>query len=178
MGKKRVLKRVNKKPVVKEKSIDKTIIGGQITGINVRAFEIRNASLFDCEIFASKIFHSSLKKCKVFNSEIDASNIFDSKLHEVKLAGCGTVCCKISTASLALRRFPPEIRRMILDLCINPDFGITPPVVIALRGEPQLYGEALETWDKKCVVLLYPAIYKDFKKLPKVRRKAIKAVRL
>lgn len=158
--------------------LSKTIIGGQIEGIAVRGYEIRNANLWNCQIYTSKISHSALHSCKIYSSKIEYSNIFHTTLHEVKHARCGLSCCETSKASLALKRFPPELRNMILAACIQPLFGITPNVVIALRGEPQLYQEALGAWDAQCVVSLKPETYGQYEELVMKRGRQITAVRL
>lgn len=178
MGKKRTTKSNGKKAAFEKKPFAKNIIGGRVDGISVRAFEIRNADLWNCEIYVSKILNSSLNNCKVFNSEIESSNVFDSKLHEVQLSSCETSRCEISAASLALRRFPSEIRRIILGYCIEPEYGVTPPVVAALRGEPQLYGEVLELYYKRCVVPMSPKTFKEYKKMSKRVFKEVKQVRM
>jgi hypothetical protein len=45
---------------------------------------------------------------------------------------------------LSLRRFPPEIRHMIFCDCVHFKDGKTPAILVALRGDPELYYEALQ----------------------------------
>ena len=56
--------------------------------------------------------------------------------------------CQTITAPLAFRRFPAEIRALIFEEAVEWD-GKMPNLVVALRGDPQLYREALGRFSKK-----------------------------
>ena len=51
--------------------------------------------------------------------------------------------CQVTFSPLALRRFPPEIRSLIFAHTAEYN-GKTPNIIKALRGDEELYCEALE----------------------------------
>ena len=49
---------------------------------------------------------------------------------------------------LALRKLPPEIREMIFRYCVDFTDRKTPPLIVALRGDQELYHEAMKLFYK------------------------------
>jgi hypothetical protein len=54
----------------------------------------------------------------------------------------------MTSSPLALRRFPPEIRAMIFTGCIHFGGFKTPAIIITLRGDKQMYEEAIQIFYK------------------------------
>ena len=73
---------------------------------------------------------------------------------------------KMEQSTNALRRVPPEIRRMIFKYClkrnVNAKRHTTPSLLAALRAAPGLYDEALEVYYKINIVVLTPMTYEGF----------------
>jgi hypothetical protein len=58
-----------------------------------------------------------------------------------------------SLKACLFRKFPPEVREIIFDEAIEWD-GKTPALIVALRGDPVLYFEALEVLSKSNVFIM------------------------
>jgi hypothetical protein len=108
-------------------------------GLIQRCSEIWNAELH------RMVVHSS----DIINSTIARSGLYTSALHKCKLTNNTIRDSEITTSPLALRRFPPEIRQVIFREALG-GMVYTPELIIALRGDPQLYFEALEVLGKTC----------------------------
>lgn len=147
---------------------------GSANGITVRNTHIINCVLEYVVIHNSTIERSTLSNCNVFNAKITESTVLDSKLHDTPLGSrCSVTACKVTTCTLALREFPPEIRDMIVRYCMEFVHGKTPPLLIALRGDPDLYQQAL-----KFLYRLNPFVLdaKTILKLDKISKKVLKNI--
>jgi hypothetical protein len=89
-----------------------------------------------------------LSNCELSNCTIFNSSLVDSKLCETKIINCSMDNCAMASLPLALRRFTPEIRAMILAGCIEFKDRKTPALIIALRGDKDLYQEAIRVFYK------------------------------
>jgi hypothetical protein len=119
-----------------------------ISGVIIRKTILRNCVLRHVELHTSTITDSSLEQCEIYNCSIDNSTAEDSKLHECNWRELQTHRCIVSTSPLALRRFPPEIRTLILQRCMDYADRRTPAIILALRGDPELYQEAIRLFYK------------------------------
>jgi uncharacterized protein YjbI with pentapeptide repeats len=133
-------------------TIRKTILRNCVLRhVKIHASTISN-SLYHCTVHTSTISEEcSLEKCNVLNSTISGCTAIDSDIHESTFTKVKMNRCNITTSPLALRRFPPEIRAMILAYCTlwkcwKPK---TPDMILALRGDQQLYQEALRAFHKQ-----------------------------
>jgi hypothetical protein len=115
--------------------------------VELRNMTIRDCSLRYVQIHGSVIHSSTFDNCQLFNCTVFDSNLLESELHETKIMGCSLKSCKSTASPLAFRKFPPEIREMIFQRCIGFN-GNTPPLFIALRGDQELYKEALGVFCK------------------------------
>lgn len=130
------------------------VLGRLQRGENVKTYEnhtientgIREVVLRDhCLVRRVEVDTSIANNCQFVYSTLRGIN----KLHRCVLFDClvGSRTtlnhCQVITATLGFRRFPVEIRVLIFLKAIDWK-GTTPPLVIALRGDPQLYREALE----------------------------------
>jgi hypothetical protein len=72
----------------------------------------------------------------------------ESEVHETKIHSSSMDGCIVTTSPLALRKFPPEIREMIFQRCIDTRDNKSPSIIIALRGDKELYREAIKVFYK------------------------------
>jgi hypothetical protein len=56
--------------------------------------------------------------------------------------------CAMTSSPPAFQRFPPEVRAMIFGRCIDFRKTKTPILLIALRGDEELYTEAIKIFYK------------------------------
>jgi uncharacterized protein YjbI with pentapeptide repeats len=134
-----------------------------INGTTIRKTKFTGCTFRHAEIFGSTIAGSTLSNVKLSNCTIDnstltqvhitnctvvSSSLLDSKLHETKIANCSMDNCTMTSSPLALRRFPPEIRAMIFNGCIHFADHKTPAIIIALRGDKEMYEEAIQIFYK------------------------------
>ncbi|KAN0115289.1 hypothetical protein V8E51_004833 [Hyaloscypha variabilis] len=134
-----------------------------INGTTIRKTKFTGCTFRHAEIFGSTIAGSTLSNVKLSNCTIDnstltqvhitnctvvSSSLLDSKLHETKIANCSMDNCTMTSSALALRKFPPEIRAMIFNGCIHFGGFKTPAIIITLRGDKQMYEEAIQIFYK------------------------------
>jgi hypothetical protein len=117
-------------------------------GIEIRKAVIRSSSLNYIHIHGSTISDSTLKKCKLFNCIIRDCSLTEYEVHETKIHSSSMDGCIVTTSPLALRKFPPEIREMIFQRCIDTRDNKSPSIIIALRGDKELYREAIKVFYK------------------------------
>jgi hypothetical protein len=61
--------------------------------------------------------------------------------------------CNVTTSPLAIRKFPPGVREMIFQRCIDTKdnkekYNKSPPIIVSLRSDKELYQEAIEVFYK------------------------------
>jgi hypothetical protein len=122
-----------------------------LSGVTIRKTMVKNCVLRYVEIHTSTISNSTLEHCQLFNSTIDNGSAEDTMIHECKFRGLKMKRCKVTTSPLGLRRFPPEIRAMIFEYSTPWDSNKakTPEILVALRGDCELYEEAIKTFYKQ-----------------------------
>jgi len=122
-----------------------------LSGVTIRKTMVKNCVLRYVEIHTSTISTSTLEHCQLFNSTIDNGSAEDTMIHECKFRGLKMKRCKVTTSPLGLRWFPPEIRAMIFEYSTPWDASRakTPKILIALRGDCELYEEAIKTFYKQ-----------------------------
>lgn len=77
--------------------------------------------------------------------------------------------CTTTKFPLALRNFAPEIWSLILKYCVWPvGYNKFPPIVTALRGDNELYQEALKIFYGRTCHILSPHTTRAFDALPRV----------
>jgi hypothetical protein len=79
--------------------------------------------------------------------------LVESDVHETKIHSSSMDGCNVTTSPLALRKFPPEIREMIFQRCIDTKDNKekdnkSPPIIVSLRSDKELYQEAIEVFYK------------------------------
>jgi uncharacterized protein YjbI with pentapeptide repeats len=116
--------------------------------VEIRTSEISNTTLYQCKVYTSMISNSSFDNCIIFNSTINGCTATNSKVHECKFAKLKTNGCTVTTSPLAFRKFSPEIRETIFRDCVDFKDRKTPPLLIALRGDKELYQEAIQLFYK------------------------------
>jgi hypothetical protein len=139
----------------------------------IHASTISNSSIYQCTVHTSTISEECfLEKCNVLNSTINGCTAIDSNIHESAFTKVKMNRCKITTSPLALRRFAPEIRAMIFRYCTPWECrkARTPDMIVALRGDEELYQEALRAFYKHNLFRL------DFSNLSKLELMCTKAV--
>jgi hypothetical protein len=124
-----------------------------IENISIRVAMIRNRCI---------LRNVSLESSFCNNSQLFNSTIQSTTLHRSILFDCtwnetiATKHCQIIDKPLAFRRFPAEIRALIFEGAVEYNsekvdcqgFSGMPPLVVALRGDPLLYREALAQFYK------------------------------
>jgi uncharacterized protein YjbI with pentapeptide repeats len=132
--------------------------------VKIYASTISNSSMYQCNVHTSTISEEcSFEKCNMVNSTINGCTAVDSDIHESTFTKVKMNRCKITTSPLALCRFAPEIREIIFGYCISSitvSFN-TPNILIALRGDSELYQEALRTFYKQN---WFPLAFRNFSK--------------
>jgi hypothetical protein len=88
----------------------------------------------DSQFFNSTINRSILKNCVLFDCTWDEETTMEH--------------CQVITETLAFRRFPSVVRTLIFEHAVEGN-GVMPPLIVALRGDQQLYREALNVFSKK-----------------------------
>lgn len=146
-------------------TIRKTILRNCVLRhVKIHASTISNSSMYQCTVHTSTISEEcSLEKCNVLNSTINGCTAIDSEIHESTFTKVKMNRCKITTSPLALRRFIPEIRAKIFEYCTSStkvSFD-TPKILIVLRGDSELYQEALRTFYKQS---WFPLAFHNFSK--------------
>lgn len=131
-------------------TIRKTILKNCVLRhVKIHTSTISNSSMYQCTVYTSTISEeSSLEKCNVLNSTINGCTAIDSDIHESTFTKVKMDRCTITTSPLALCRFAPGIRAKIFGYCTSSrKFKFkTPKILIALRGDSELYQEALRTF--------------------------------
>ena len=136
-----------------------------LDGAKIERAMVKNIIITNSVILESKIF-----SCQVFNSLIRASQLKECIVQGGDLADCDL----IDTAYLfkrkhtSLDRLPPEIRNILFKYVLVWD-GKTPALLKALRGDPKLYGEAMEVFNNINTFILHTKSKEDLVgMLPKV----------
>ena len=135
-----------------------TICGATIDGKGSTV--IRGADLISCtmkniQLHSCAVSGSTLNKCQLSNCVIKNSSLLDSTLHVSKIISCSLDDCSVTRAPLSFRKFPPEIRAAIFAYCLDwvssEDTRVrkTPVLLVALRGDPELYPEAIDLFYKQ-----------------------------
>jgi uncharacterized protein YjbI with pentapeptide repeats len=134
-------------------TIRKTILKNcLLRHVKIHASTISNSSMYRCTVYTSTISDEcSFENCNVLNSTINGCTAIDSNIHESTFRKVKMNRCKITTSPLALRQFTPEIRARIFGYCTPQKSWAskTPEVLIALRGDSELYQEALRAFYKQ-----------------------------
>lgn len=91
-------------------------------------------------------------------------------IYESTLTNISTTKCNITTAPLALRKFPPEIRLMILSHISNTN------LMKAMRVDPELYHEAMEVFFKKFPLVVSTSNAQFRKRIPERILKNIRKI--
>ena len=125
---------------------DMDIIEGRtLSGVTIRKTTSNIFVLRYVEIYTFSILGTTLGCCEICNPIIDEPPAEDTKIHECRFTKPKMQRCKLSTSLLALRKFPLEIRALIFQYPIPRKSGSykTPLILAALRGDSELYHEAI-----------------------------------
>jgi hypothetical protein len=127
--------------------VDTIIKGGKVSGSN-----ICRGQLSYCEVQTSffnncvQIYYSYLNTCKIDT----AGHLYYSTILDTETDSSAQNYCEVITTPLHLRHVPAEVRLLIFTEVFDvagPALK-TPPLLQAVRGDPKLYGEALEVFYK------------------------------
>jgi hypothetical protein len=117
---------------------------------------IHDSKILECpEIQTTQVTNSTCETSSLQNCDIDRSKLVDTQIHECNPTQTSMKKCTVTSSPLALRKFAPEIRRLIFAEAIDWT-GKTPELIIALRGDPKLYQEAMDVLCRQCVFTLSP----------------------
>jgi uncharacterized protein YjbI with pentapeptide repeats len=87
----------------------------------IRHKTLTRKSLNFVDIRRSAISESTLNNCKVYNCVVQQCTLVKSDLHDTRVENCSVAECKMTFYPLALWRFPPELREMILQVSVTFD---------------------------------------------------------
>ncbi|XMA08856.1 hypothetical protein WAI453_001647 [Rhynchosporium graminicola] len=110
----------------------------QINQNTVMSCTLRHVDLTGCNISFCNLDHCRLSDCTVTTCDLVNTTFHDSESTESWLEDREIITCP-----LALRRFSPDLRALIFERCIDFTKKKTPVILVALRGDPELYQEAL-----------------------------------
>ena len=152
-------------------SIEKQSIEGKTYwDITIDSCTLRSAKLIRCSISTSRLYNCHLSNCTITASTILDSDLYDSALYCCIEEGC-------SSSSSLLRKFPPEIRAMTFRYAVQkPGEGIyrvgrwVPAIVTALRGDMELFSEALRIHYHECALHILPG---NFDERPAMRQASL-----
>lgn len=104
-------------------------------------------SLTNVEFHTSRIQKSKLHNCRVYDCEM-----IDCEVTSTTIYGGNTLKCQFDKTTFrhsppSLSKLPIEIRKLIFKPCLEWS-GKTPEPLAALRGDKQLYGEALAIFNE------------------------------
>jgi hypothetical protein len=174
-----------------------TIYGGKIETsqltdchIRMKAVGEHDTSLIIPLLSCCKIESGSAYRTEIFNSTangvdsnrsiIESSLAIYSFLFDCALRDCGIYKSKLGNCeviggikesireyTLGFRQLPTEIRRIIFSIAIK--MGLSTSLIAALRPDPLLYAEVLETFYKKHVFILSDENQAAFKSMSKAK---------
>lgn len=134
--------------------------GGLFTSITYHDSVLDNAILYNCTIRDSKLRNCRLSRCIVYSSTIKNCQVTGG---QIRLAGplkCTLINTKANNAGQYLQKLPAELRVQIFEQCLKwrgSKDNAAPPLLAALRGEPKMYFEALETFNRMNTFRLEPS---------------------
>ena len=121
--------------------LDTTLSKLTITTSNLTSWNLSNA-----KITSSTIKNCTLSNCNITNSTLVDCKVTNSTLHESPFVKSKLSGCQVTTSVLTLRKIPFELRGMILKYCLKFVKGKSPALLVALRGDKELYEQALEVY--------------------------------
>ncbi|KAG4441076.1 hypothetical protein IFR05_003430 [Cadophora sp. M221] len=123
-------------------------INGTLHKLTITTSTVTTCALNNCIILNSTIKDCSLSDCNITNSTLVDCKIINSALHESLFLKSKLSGCNVTTSFLTIRKIPLEMRRMIFKDCLKIKGGKSPALLIALRGDKELYEQALEVYYK------------------------------
>ncbi|CZT50561.1 uncharacterized protein RSE6_11569 [Rhynchosporium secalis] len=111
----------------------------QLNQNTVISCTLRHVDLTGCNI-SCNLDHCRLSDCTVTTCDLVNTTFHDSESTESWLEDCEIITCP-----LALRRFSPDLRALIFERCIDFTKKKTPVILVALRGDPELYQEGAKS---------------------------------
>jgi hypothetical protein len=102
-------------------------------------------SVLNSELVKTTLEHVNTKASTLLNCTIKDSDLANLRMHECDVKGNirFTGSCEMTISPLALRKFPPEIRKKIFEHAIE-WHGETPDIIKALGGDQKLYHGAMD----------------------------------
>ncbi|KUJ16858.1 uncharacterized protein LY89DRAFT_684885 [Mollisia scopiformis] len=175
-----------------------TIYGGKIETSQLKDCHIRMKTIGEydtsptipllscCEIEGgsahhTEIFNSTTNGVDSSRSVIESSLAIYSSLYACELSNCGIYKSKFGNCkviegiqestleyTLEFRQLPPEIRKMVFSYAIKMD-GLSTGLIAALRPDPLLYAEVLETFYKEHIFVLSDENQAAFQSMSKIK---------
>jgi hypothetical protein len=141
------------------------VCGGQVAGCTVETsiFNLGNGGEGTPPGVAIISYESSFQDCKIEDMKLCQA----SKFHACQLERCEDEGREHTSSPLSFRNFPAEIREHIIksafeqrygnkrEAPFSRDEGYFATLIIALRGFPLFYNEALDVWYKNLVFYLH-----------------------
>jgi uncharacterized protein YjbI with pentapeptide repeats len=107
------------------------------------------------EIWNAELHRMVVHSCDIINTTVARSGLSKSALYECKLINNSIRDSEVTTSPLAFRKFPTEVRQIIFREALE-GMVYTSELIVALRGDPQLYFEILEVLGKTCFFKISP----------------------
>ncbi|KAL2074850.1 hypothetical protein VTL71DRAFT_8629 [Oculimacula yallundae] len=150
----------------------------QLHGHEVRNTVFISCNLRDMNLQGCTVSMSTLDNCKLSKCAVTNCNLVSTALHESKFASSSVERCKITTSPLALRKFPPELRILIFERCIDFEDRITPSILSALRGDPELYSEAIDCFYRLNVIRITEKGLSDCDRMSAVTMRSVRRLHI
>ncbi|KAG4441085.1 hypothetical protein IFR05_003439 [Cadophora sp. M221] len=128
--------------------------------------EVRNTVFISCNL--KHICPTVLSECDLVNTV----------LHETKFAKLSMENCRVTTSPLSIRRFCPELRKLVFERCVHTRDNTSPVLLVALRGNPEFYYEALECFYRQNRFRLKLANLSDYERMSKKASGAIRHLKI
>jgi hypothetical protein len=127
-----------------------TLLNCTVTSQNLHKATLSNCTLRNVELHNSTVTGSTLRNCCLYDCTIHTSKLHKSFIFGAKaMLKCELNDTEICASLPELKKFSVEVREMIfkevLEGCWN---GKAPGLLVALRGHPDLYFEALAIFRK------------------------------
>ncbi|PQE04598.1 hypothetical protein CJF30_00004391 [Rutstroemia sp. NJR-2017a BBW] len=138
------------------------IEGGNIYHTEIFSSTMNRVSRIQyCSIDSSLAIYSSL-----FGSELSTCGLYKSKLHNCEAVG--GIKDSVQEYTLDFRQLPAEIRKMIFSSAMRIN-GISTDLIAALRPDPVLYNEVLESFYEENTFILSDANQDAFRAKTKTK---------
>lgn len=157
-----------------------TVENSSMNNLTFHQSTILKYTFANVELHNSTSSGSILRNCELFDCTVNNSRFYDCKRPGVKVLKCefqNTQMGPMGPSPPGFSKLPVEIREMIFKEVLVCK-GKTPPLLAAVRGNKELYDEALTISRKLKVVSIRSKNVESCMELPHGVRKNMKKIRI